>query len=196
MYPGDGSGVVHGKTYGVSLQCNSCVFRSGGAIAVGTVFGAVIGCERRAMPEIELRPARPAELDAIARLLSVAELPVEDLSVTMLDAYVVATEGEVCVGVVGLEIYESNALLRSLAVEPQHRSRGLGARMVDAIETEAQARGVTAVYLLTTTATTFFERVGYTAHDRATVPPSIAATTEFSSLCPDTADCLWRDLTT
>ena len=25
------------------------------------------------------------------------------------------------------------------------------------------------------------------------MPPSIAATTEFSSLCPDTTDCLWRD---
>ena len=148
------------------------------------------------MPELELKPARPAQFDAIAGLLSAAELPVEDLNVAMLDAFVVATEGEVCVGVVGLDINESNALLRSLAVEQQHRSRGLGARLVDAIETEAQARGVTALYLLTTTATTFFERVGYTAHDRATVPPSIAATTEFSSLCPDTADCLWRDLTT
>ena len=146
------------------------------------------------MPELELKPARPAQFDAIAGLLSAAELPVEDLNVAMLDAFVVATEGEVCV--VGLDINESNALLRSLAVEQQHRSRGLGARLVDAIETEAQARGVTALYLLTTTATTFFERVGYTAHDRATVPPSIAATTEFSSLCPDTADCLWRDLTT
>ena len=147
------------------------------------------------MPEIELRPARPAQFDAIAGLLSAAELPVEDLDVAMLDAFVVAAEGEVCVGVVGLEICESSALLRSLAVEPQHRSRGLGARLVNAIETEARARGVTAAYLLTTTATTFFERVGYTAHDRATVPPAIAATTEFSSLCPDTADCLWRDLT-
>ena len=82
-----------------------------------------------------------------------------------------------------------------MAFEPQHRSRGLGARLVDAIETEARARGVTALYLLTTTAATFFERVGYTAHDRATVPHFLAATTEFSSLCPDTADCLWRDLT-
>ena len=148
------------------------------------------------MPEPELRPARPTEFDAIAGLLIAAELPVEDLNVTMLDGFIVATEGDVCVGVVGLEIYESNALLRSLAVEQQHRSRGLGTRLVDAIETEVQTRGVTALYLLTTTATTFFERVGYTAHDRATVPPSIAATTEFSSLCPDTADCLWRDLTT
>ena len=148
------------------------------------------------MPELELRPAKPAQFDAIAGLLSAAGLPVEDLNVAMFDAFVVATEGEVCVGVVGLEICESNALLRSLAVEPQHRSRGLGARLVDAIETEAQARGVTALYLLTTTAATFFQRVGYTAHDRASVPPALAATTEFSSLCPDTADCLWRDLTT
>ena len=146
------------------------------------------------MPEPELRPARPEESDAIAGLLSAAGLPVEDLSVAMLDAFVVAADSEVCVGVVGLEVYESNALLRSLAVEQRHRSRGLGTRLIDAIETEAKARGVTAVYLLTTTATTFFERLGYTTHDRAAVPPSIAATTEFSSLCPDTADCLWRDL--
>ncbi|MCY4468536.1 MAG: arsenic resistance N-acetyltransferase ArsN2 [Thiotrichales bacterium] len=148
------------------------------------------------MPEIELKPAQRMQFDAIARLLRAAGLPVEDLDVAMLDAFVVATEGEVCVGVAGLEIYESYALLRSLAVEPRHRSRGLGAKLVDAVETEAQARGVTALYLLTTTAATFFERVGYTAHDRAAVPPAIAATTEFSSLCPDTADCLWRDLAT
>ena len=148
------------------------------------------------MPELELRPARSAELNAIAALLSAADLPVEDLNDTMLDAFVVATEGEVCVGVVGLEIHGSCALLRSLAVEPRHRARGLGSRLVDAVETEARFRGVTALYLLTTTAPAFFERLGYTAHDRAAVPPAIAATTEFSSLCPDTADCLWRDLST
>ena len=148
------------------------------------------------MAEVELRPARPEEFDAIARLVSATGLPVQDLEVAMLDAFVVATDGEVCVGVVGLEIYESNALLRSLAVEPRHRSRGLGARLVDAVETEARARGVAAVYLLTTTATTFFKRLGYNAHDRSAVPPSIADTTEFSSLCPDTADCLRRELGT
>ena len=151
---------------------------------------------RSAMSALEPRPARASELDAIAGLLSAAALPVEDLDATMLDAFLVATEGEACVGVVGLEIRESNALLRSLAVEPRHRARGLGSRLVDAIETEARARGVAALYLLTTTATAFFERLGYTAHDRAAVPPAIAATTEFSSLCPDTADCLWRDIST
>ena len=148
------------------------------------------------MRTLELRPARRTEFDAIAGLLTSAELPVEDLDVAMLEAFVVATEGGELLGVAGLEVYGSNALLRSPAVDTEHRSRGLGARLVDAIETEARSRGVTAVYLLTTTAARFFERLGYTAHDRATVPPSIAATAEFSSLCPDTAHCLWRDLST
>lgn len=137
-----------------------------------------------------------SELDAIAGLLRAADLPVEDLSVSMLDAFVVATEGEVCVGVVGLEVHDSHALLRSLTVERRHRSRGLGARLVCAIEAEARRRGVAALYLLTMTAASFFERMGYTAHDRASVPPAIAASTEFSSLCPDTAVCLWRNLAT
>ena len=148
------------------------------------------------MLTLELRPAQREEFDAIAGLLTAAELPVEDLDAAMLDAFVVATDGGNLVGVAGLEVYGSNALLRSLAVDAEYRSRGLGAKLVDAIETEARARGVTAFYLLTTTAARFFERLGYSAHERAAVPDSIAATAEFSSLCPDTADCLWRDLST
>ena len=146
------------------------------------------------MTTLELRPAQREEFDAIARLLTAAELPAEDLDVAMLEAFVVATEGGELVGVAGLEVYGSNALLRSLAVDAEQRSRGLGARLVDAIEAEARARAVTALYLLTTTAGRFFEQLGYTAHDRAAVPDSIAATAEFSSLCPDTAHCLCRDL--
>lgn len=146
------------------------------------------------MSAFELRPARCEEFGAIARLLTAADLPVDDLDAAMLDAFVVATEGGELVGVAGLEVYGSNALLRSLAVDAGHRSRGLGGSLVDAIETEARGRGVTALYLLTTTAGRFFERLGYSAHDRAAVPDSIAATEEFSSLCPDTAHCLWRDL--
>ena len=148
------------------------------------------------MPEFDLRPARPEELEAITGLLRAAGLPVEDLSVTTLDAFMVATDGDICIGVVGLETCGSSALLRSLAIEQGHRSRGLGTRLVNAIETVARARGITALYLLTTTASTFFQRLGYTALCRTDVPPSIAATGEFSSFCPDTADCLWRNLRT
>ena len=73
-------------------------------------------------------------------------VPVQDLDVAMLDAFVVATEAEELVGVAGLKVYGSNALLRSLEVDAEHRSRGLGAGLVEAIETEAQSRSVTALY--------------------------------------------------
>ena len=116
------------------------------------------------MPENDVRPARREEFDAITALLSAAALPVEDLDAAMLDAFVVASDGGDLVGVAGLEVYGSNALLRSLAVDPEHGARGLGATLVDAIESEAWARGVTALYLLTTTAAGSFERLGYKPH--------------------------------
>ena len=111
-----------------------------------------------------------------------------------LSAFLVALDHRDYVGVVGLELFDENALLRSLAVSAEQRGNGLGSGLLHAVETEAVRRGVTSLFLLTTTATSFFERAGYKACDRQTVPPAIAATREFSDICPDSADCLWRSL--
>ena len=48
----------------------------------------------------------------------------------------------------------------------------------------AAAHRVQAIYLLTTTAEAFFERLGYRRVDRMQAPPSIQSTREFASLCP------------
>jgi amino-acid N-acetyltransferase len=40
------------------------------------------------------------------------------------------------------------------------------------------------MYLLTTTAETFFERRGYRRVDRIQAPPAIKLTPEFAGLCP------------
>jgi amino-acid N-acetyltransferase len=40
------------------------------------------------------------------------------------------------------------------------------------------------MYLLTTTAETFFERRGYRRVDRTEAPQAIQTTVEFASLCP------------
>jgi amino-acid N-acetyltransferase len=76
------------------------------------------------------------------------------------------------------------ALLRSLVVAPAHRDQGLGAALVRHAEAHARSRGARAVYLLTTTAETFFERQGYAAADRAQAPQAIRATREFADICP------------
>jgi len=87
-------------------------------------------------------------------------------------------------GLVGVELYGIDALLRSLVVAETARTRGLGSALVRRAEDYAASRHVGAMYLLTTTAESFFERRGYRRIDRAQAPPAIQSAPEFASLCP------------
>lgn len=138
--------------------------------------------------------ARPADFDAIVRLLDAAALPHADLTPEHLAHFLVLREGDAIVTVVGMEVRDDAGLLRSLAVAPERRDRGLAARLVDALEARARAAGVRTLYLLTTTAEDFFARRGYATADRAAVPDAILATEEFRSICPSTAACMAKRL--
>jgi amino-acid N-acetyltransferase len=96
------------------------------------------------------------------------------------------------IGTAGLEIRGEDALLRSAAVDPEWRSRGLGARLTMELLALAEARGIRAVYLLTTTAEGFFPRFGFTPISRADVSPAIADTVEFREACPASAVVMAR----
>jgi amino-acid N-acetyltransferase len=54
------------------------------------------------------------------------------------------------VGLVGLELHGRDALLRSLVVDPNSRTNGIGSQLVEHAENYARARGVDSIYLLTT----------------------------------------------
>lgn len=56
--------------------------------------------------------------------------------------------------------------------------------LVSNAETKAAEQGVESLYLLTTTAAQFFARLGYEAVPRSEAPAVIAATAQFSELCP------------
>jgi len=98
------------------------------------------------------------------------------------------------VGVGGLERDGSNALLRSVAVEPSVRGRGFGTALCDRLERKARSGDVETVYLLTTTATDFFASRGYVEVEREAAPAAIRETTEFTELCPSTATCMEKSL--
>jgi len=66
-------------------------------------------------------------------------------------------------------------LLRSLAVDASVRGRGCARALVAAAERYARGRGVRRIYLLTTTAAKFFERLGYGAVARDALCPSSSA---------------------
>ena len=133
-----------------------------------------------------VRPASPSDLPAISALLATAKLPAADVA-EHLGNFVVAESGGAIVGVAGLEIHESLALLRSLAVSTSHQRHGLATSLCDLLEAEAARRGIEYLYLLTETAASFFSKRGYAAISRDNAPPEIAASKEFSEFCPQSA---------
>jgi amino-acid N-acetyltransferase len=121
---------------------------------------------------------------AVAALLDAADLPSADLTDAHMEHFFFCGPAAAPIALVGVELCGSNALLRSLVVRPEHRSAGLGAALVEHIEAYARSRGVRAIYLLTTTAESFFARRGYATANRASAPPEIAQTREFAGICP------------
>jgi amino-acid N-acetyltransferase len=141
---------------------------------------------------MQVRPATPQDLDAIRRLLAASGLPTEDLTPSHLAHFFVAHEGSTLVGVVGAELYDGVALLRSLAVASARRGDGVGARLVARLEQYAHQEGARVLYLLTTTAAAYFARHGYRQVERAALPAAIQATDEAARLCPSSATCMHK----
>ena len=140
-----------------------------------------------------LRAAAPSDLEAVERLLTASQLPVDGVR-EALPTFIVAEAGNEIVGVAGLEICCDNALLRSVAVADGWRSRGVGRALVTRIIAEAEARGLHALYLLTTTAERYFPSFGFGTITRAEVPEDVRATAEFQGVCCATATVMRRSV--
>ena len=132
----------------------------------------------------------------VTALLEAAGLPAGDLHAAMLAHFFAVGDPAAPAGVIGVELYGSDALLRSLVVRESERRRGTGRALVAAVENYACTAGVRSVYLLTETATAFFSSLGYAVLAREHAPPAIRATTQFSTLCPESADLMHKALAT
>src|SRR6266403_199820 len=130
----------------------------------------------------------------IRRLLDASGLPTADLTTDLLSNFLVQRDGPDLVAVGGLEFAADSALLRSVAVEPAQRGRGVGRQIVQALEALARRRNSRQVYLLTTSAERYFGRLGYERASRESVPPGIRATQEFSRLCPASSSLLVKTM--
>lgn len=105
-----------------------------------------------------------------------------------------ASENGALAGYVGLEGEGGDQLLRSLVVLADLKARGLGSRMLAAVETVARDLGGARLHLLTTTAEPFFARRGFVAADRGTAPVAVRQTREFADICPASAAYMTKDL--
>jgi len=146
------------------------------------------------LPPLTIRRGNSSDVSDILTLLQGAALPTADLtSAERLQMWVLEVNSSL-VGVVALERFDKSALLRSLAVAPDHQKRGLGRQLVAYLERDAQAAGVEQLVLLTETAVPFFRSLRYRVVDRDTASDDVRQSAEFLSLCPVSATCMAKTL--
>ena len=143
--------------------------------------------------ETEIERARPQDADALLALLNDHHLPVDGL-LDHLETTLVARQHGSIVGSAGLEVYADGALLRSVAVARHRQGQGLGHDLTSAAVQWARDLGAPAIYLLTTTAETFFPKFGFERIQRANVPHGVSASVEFTSACPTSATVMRKVL--
>lgn len=122
----------------------------------------------------------------IVALLKSNQLPVSDLG-SGKRIFLVAECNQLTVGCVAVEFYRTNGLLRSLAVRPEFRGRNIGKQLVFEAEKWALNNGIHRLFLLSTTAASFFDKLNWYRAERTEAPSDISSSTEFSSVCPSTA---------
>ena len=136
---------------------------------------------------MRLRPATAADVPLVEALLRDNELPTVGVG-DAIEGFLVALEGAIVVGAVGIEPCGPRyGLLRSAVVSSKWRGKGVGRQLVERVIADARSRGVEALYLLTTTAEDYFPLFGFSRATRDAVPEPVRATDEFRGACPETA---------
>ena len=145
------------------------------------------------MSDVTISHAMAGDLDVVEALLEREHLPLDGFR--RADTVLIARAGNRIIGSAALELYEQGALLRSVAVDAEHRGAGVGSELTRRAVDIARRRGASAVYLLTTTAERFFRRCGFEIIDRADVPSGVTSSEEFAHACPSTAIVMRKFLT-
>ena len=100
------------------------------------------------------------DLAAVRAMLSAAGMITDGLEWPPA-CYLVAYFGTQAVGVIGVEPSLDAALIRSVYVIGEMRGRGIGAELIAAARKAAHTRGARSLYLFSTDAGAFFQRVGF-----------------------------------
>jgi amino-acid N-acetyltransferase len=130
-------------------------------------------------------------LNEIKALLLDCNLPNEDIDLHLNNFIAAKIKGKL-IGIIGLESYGRVGLLRSFAVDPGYRGKGIANELFREILLLAAERGVREAYLLTTSIEKTCGKLGFEAIDRANIPQAIKNTGEFAKLCPKSAVCMYR----
>lgn len=143
-------------------------------------------------PIIELEQS---DFPKVQALLSTNHLPHSDIAevdwLVRLGIRRNLRQGTEIIAFGGLERCGSSILLRSVVVSGDHRGQKRAHRIIEQLHELARQQHFKEVYLLTTDAADYFSRTfAYNKINRDQVPADIARSSQFSHLCPGTADLM------
>ena len=137
------------------------------------------------------RQAVPNDWEAVRGLLESCSLPLDGAQQHCTDFLLAFADG-VLAACGGLECYGDVALLRSVAVAPCHRGRGLGREVCGRILASAKERNIRTLVLLTESVQHFFENMGFEVVPRTTLPEQVNVSEELRGACPVSAIAMRR----
>ncbi len=140
-----------------------------------------------------IRAATGRDLPSIESLLASFALPTSGVA-DHLSEFLIAEDSGVIVASAATEIYGAHALLRSVAVRRDYQGRGVGRQLVQQLLEQTRQNGVHRMYLLTTTAASCFQRLGFAPVPRDQVDGAVQASLEFRELCCATAVAMVQTL--
>jgi len=144
---------------------------------------------------IYYRQAKEEDNNDIRLLLQSQNLPTESIGAGTTDFYL-AIENNNIVGVAGFEYYGDDALLRSVAVPTSLQNKGIGSRLSDWMIALAKQQGKQRIVLLTTTASKFFIKKGFSIVDRSSIlNDNMKRSSQFNGGCCSSAACMVLNIT-
>ena len=133
-----------------------------------------------------IRPAAKQDWPAIKRMLLAEGLPLDGAKEHLAHFLVGEQGGQLaCAG--GLEVYGDVALLRSVVVAPEVRGKGLAKHLLADLAALAASLGISRLYLLTTSAESYFSGLGFRRVARSRIPGQLQQSREFQGACPASA---------
>jgi len=144
---------------------------------------------------MNIHPATTNDLPDILTLLKASALPIAGID-QHIETTLIARDNGKIIGCAAVEVYGAGGLLRSVAVAKDRRGTGLGQQLTRAALELARNRGITKVYLLTTTADAFFPRFGFERIPRESIDPALEASEELRGACPASAVAMRTTLNT
>jgi amino-acid N-acetyltransferase len=138
-------------------------------------------------------PAGPGDLPEIEALLRACGLPTEGVA-EILPHMIVARDSERLLGCAGLELHGEACVLRSLAVTPDARGRGIARPLIEGILALARRAGAREAWLLTYSIEPLARRYGFQRVDRDRVPAALLQAGEFGLTLCKSATIMRKDL--